>query len=112
MFEHPAGSQDHRVLIVWLFVRCDQPGWHKQSATGRCGKSIAKHDFVPRVIGPVAWISHAVLFDQSVPGDVIERRHAASHLGEDIAWVVIVPVEPQTLGDRLDDLPVLPGFAR
>jgi hypothetical protein len=76
------------------------------------GKPLSKTTSPARHVRPVDRIGDVVLALDALPGNVLERRHHRSHLGEDLAHMLVVPVAAHALGDVLDEPEVLPRLAR
>ena len=61
------------------------------------GKPVVEDDVVARHIRRIDRIGHRAFALQTLPGDVVERRHRHGHLGEHLGRTGVVPVQAQTL---------------
>ena len=76
------------------------------------GNAVAEDDVVARLVGRRGGIGDGALALSRSQVMFAKRRHHARHLGEDVARMGVVPVEPHAAGELLDDPPVLPRLAR
>jgi len=82
VLELAAGGEDERILGVGLSSGAVYLVGNQLRETAGTRKALVEHDIVARHVRPVDRIGDVILACDALPGDVGERRHQVSHLGE------------------------------
>ena len=111
MFEHAAGGQHHRILVVGYLIGRNDLGRHDLAAAAFSRETGGENDLVARLVRTIHGIGHRTLTHQPLPGNVLERRHQLRHLRENLARTCVIPGQPHPLAYLLDDPEILPCIA-
>ena len=111
VFEHPPGGKHHGIGRVRDFIRGHQLGRHKLAATRWGGEAGGEHDLGAGAV-VIARIGDGFLPFEALPADPADGVHGLAQFFIDILWPVIGPAKVKTVGEVLDDRPVLTRQAR
>ena len=111
MLQLTTRDSDHRVFVIWDFIRRYDVGRRELGTTIGAREAIAEHNRLPRVGFAELRVGDGLGL-QTLPCDDIERRHGQFHLGNDLGHISVIPVQSDALREFDGDFSVFAHLTR
>src|SRR5436190_7108807 len=106
VLELSAGSEHEWIFGIGALIGRSDLRRHELAAPILRRETLAEHHVVARGVGGIRGICDGVFPLYSVPRNVVERRHQRSHLGIDLARMLIIPIKTYAARQLLCDPPI------